>query len=98
MSALVIHDLDYDRELDHAAMAAIGGGGGAPWVYGWITPYVADRQPQGFGGIVNVYDITNNFTAGQMINQFQSVDVNNTGNGATLTVNPNAISANRAAS
>jgi hypothetical protein len=96
MSALTIIDLPYDRELDRAAMSAISGGGGAPWVYGWITPYVSDRQPQGFGGVVNVYDITNNFTAGQMINQFQNVDVNNTGSGATLTVNPNALSNNHA--
>lgn len=45
---------------------------------------------------MNIYDITNNFTAGQMINQFQSVDVRNSGDGANLTVTPNAISANRA--
>jgi hypothetical protein len=95
MSALTVIDLEYDRELDHAAMAALSGGGGAPWVYGWITPYVAERQ-QSYGGVVNIYDITNNFTAGQMINQFQTVDVNNTGNGASLNVNPNALSANRA--
>ena len=94
MSAITVTDLHYDRELDHAAMSAISGGGGAPWVYGWITPY--SNAQSGFGGVVNVYDITNNFTAGQMINQFQNVDVNNTGNGATLTVSPNSVAGNRA--
>jgi hypothetical protein len=96
MSTLTVTDLPYDRELDHNAMAAIGGGGGAPWVFGWITPYVDQRQQQGFGGVVNIYDITNNIAIGQMTNQYQMVDVNNTGNGATLTVNPNALSATRA--
>jgi hypothetical protein len=95
MSALTITDLDFDRELDYAAMAAISGGGGAPWVFGWITPYVENRQ-QNAGGMVNIYDITNNINIGQLVNQVQMVDVNNTGNGATLTVNPNALSANRA--
>ncbi|GAB5094963.1 hypothetical protein P9250_12550 [Caballeronia sp. LP006] len=97
MSAITITDLDHDRELDRAAMLAISGGGGAPWLFGWITPYVADRQ-QGGGGssVVNIYDITNNISVGQMVNQYQSVDVNNTGAGATLTVSPNALSSNRA--
>jgi hypothetical protein len=95
MSALSVTDLQYDCELDHAAMSAVSGGGGAPWIYGWITPFVSAPQ-QGFGGVVNIYDITNNFTAGQMINQFQSVDVRNSGDGANLTVSPNAASANRA--
>ena len=40
MSAITVTDLEYDRELDHKAMASIGGGGGAPWIYGWITPYL----------------------------------------------------------
>src|SRR5262249_5303252 len=46
MCAITVTDLEYDRELDHAAMSAISGGGGAPWVYGWITPFV----PSGGGG------------------------------------------------
>ncbi|MEZ2351155.1 hypothetical protein [Caballeronia sp. RCC_10] len=93
MSVLSVTDLECSRELDDAAMSAISGGGGAPWVFGWITPYISGRQ-EGFGGVVNIYDITNNFTADQMINQFQSVDVHNSGNGANLTVSPNAASAN----
>ncbi|MDR5754004.1 MULTISPECIES: hypothetical protein [unclassified Caballeronia] len=93
MSAITVTDLQYDRDLDHQAMASIGGGGGAPWVYGWITPYSPQRQ-QGFGGVVNIYDITNNFNADQMINQFQSVDVRNSGDNSNITVSPNAIAGN----
>ncbi|SAK64034.1 hypothetical protein AWB78_02216 [Caballeronia calidae] len=108
MCALSVTDLDYDRELDHAAMSAISGGGGAPWIFGWITPFI-DRPPVSVGGgagVVNLIDVTNNIyevtnnitniTVGQMINQFQSVAVSNTGNGATLTVNPNSVAGNRA--
>jgi hypothetical protein len=95
MSLIAITDLKYDRELDYAAMARISGGGGAPWVFGWITPYVEQRQ-QGYGGMINLYEITNNINIGQFTNQVQTVDVNNTGSGATLTVNPNALTGNRA--
>ncbi|SAK67594.1 hypothetical protein AWB76_03995 [Caballeronia temeraria] len=107
MCALTVSDLEYDRELDHAAMSAISGGGGAPWVFGWITPFV-ERSSSGTaaGSAVtliditnNVYEVTNNvtnITVGQMVNQFQNVAVSNTGNGATLTVNPNSTAGNRA--
>jgi hypothetical protein len=100
MSRITVSDLEHDRDLDRAAMSAICGGGGAPWVYGWITPYVESRpQQQGLSGnVVNVFDVTNNYvnnyTAGQMVNQFQSVSVSNTGNNAILAVSPNAIAAN----
>jgi hypothetical protein len=93
MSAITVTDLHYDRELDHAAMASIGGGGGAPWIYGWITPYIESR-PGGFGGVVNIIEITNNFTADQMINQFQQVDVHNTGANSNINVSPTAIAGN----
>ena len=95
MSVLSVTDLECSRELDDAAMSAINGGGGAPWIFGWITPYISGRQ-EGFGGVVNIYDITNNFTADQMINQFQSVEVNNTGNNSNINVSPDARSTNRA--
>jgi hypothetical protein len=108
MCAITVTDLEYDRELDHAAMSAISGGGGAPWVYGWITPYVDRPSGGGAGGSAvvnlidvtnNVYEVTNNITnisVGQMVNQFQNVAVSNTGNGATLTVNPSSVAGNRA--
>ncbi|KXU90210.1 hypothetical protein CR51_32985 [Caballeronia megalochromosomata] len=105
MCALTVTDLEYDRELDHAAMSAISGGGGAPWVYGWITPYVPSSGASAGGAVNlidvtnNVYEVTNNITnisVGQMVNQFQNVAVSNTGNGATLTVNPSSVAGNRA--
>jgi hypothetical protein len=107
MRALTVSDLEYDRELDHVAMSAISGGGGAPWVFGWITPFV-ERASGGAagGGVVNLIDVTNNvyevtnnitnITVGQMVNQFQNVAVSNTGNGATLTVSPTSVAGNRA--
>jgi hypothetical protein len=69
MSAIVVEDLPRDITLDHQAMAAVEGGGGAPWIYGWITPY-APSEPS-VGPVVNLYEVNNNFYAQQMINQFQ---------------------------
>jgi hypothetical protein len=107
MSAITISDLHYDRELDHQAMASIGGGGGAPWIYGWITPFIGSLPGSAGGGnVVNVFDITNNiyditnninnFNAVQMTNQIQAVNVTNSGANANLTVTPVAVAGNRA--
>ncbi|EKS66552.1 MULTISPECIES: hypothetical protein [Caballeronia] len=111
MCALTVSDLEYDRVLDHAAMSAISGGGGAPWVFGWITPFVERSSGGGAAaGAITLVDVTNNIyavtnnitnnvtniTVGQMVNQFQNVAVSNTGNGATLTVSPNSVAGNRA--
>ncbi|MBP0595203.1 hypothetical protein J8I87_37220 [Paraburkholderia sp. LEh10] len=94
MASLTIKDLPHNLALDRKAMSAISGGGGAPWVFGWITPYVAATPS--VGPVVNLYDITNNFYANQMINQFQTVDVRNTGNNSNINVSPDATSVNRA--
>jgi hypothetical protein len=91
MSAITVNDLPLDRDLDRAAMTCVRGGG-APWLYGWITPYVASSPSAGGG--VNVFDITNNYYADQMINQFQSVSVNNTGANSNITVSPGEHGAN----
>jgi len=95
MSAIVVEDLPRDITLDHQAMAAVEGGGGAPWIYGWITPY-SPSEPS-VGPVVNLYEVNNNFYAQQMINQFQSVDVRNSGANSNITVNPNARSSNQTA-
>ena len=94
MASITISDLSHNLALDRKALAAISGGG-APWVFGWITPFVRETTPS-VGPVVNLYDVTNNFYAGQMINQFQTVDVRNTGNNANITVAPTAVSANGA--
>lgn len=78
MSSLVIRNLALDTTLDARAMATVRGGGGAPWVFGWIRPYVpAAPTDAGFGGVINVYEISNNYFADQMNNQFQTIAVNN---------------------
>lgn len=84
MAAIVISDLPASSPLDRQAMKSIRGGG-APWVYGWIRPY--SRATQGFGGVANFYQITNNFFADQMVNQFQTVDVRNSGSNSSINVN-----------
>lgn len=81
MAAITIKDLHTNRVLDRKAMSFISGGG-APWVYGWIRPYVVS-QPS-FGPVVNFYQI-NNF-ADQMINQIQVVDINNSGANSNINV------------
>jgi hypothetical protein len=92
MSCLTITDLSLNLALDRKAMAAIRGGGGAPWVYGWIQPYVP--QTPSIGPVVNLYEVSNNFYANQMINQFQSVDVRNFGANSNLNVSPDARNRN----
>jgi hypothetical protein len=87
MSTIVINDLPMSRALDRKALRAIKGGG-APWVFGWIRPYV-DRRP-GFCGVMNFYQITNVFQAEQMINQFQVIEVSNTGADSTISVGTEA--------
>ena len=91
MSSLTISDLPASATLDRKAMSAIRGAG-APWVFGWIRPYVHSAPSQ--GSVINLYQI-NNF-AEQMINQFQTVSVNNTGANATLIVSVDESSVNNA--
>jgi len=89
MASIHIDDLPASAQLDRRAMAAIRGGG-APWVFGWIRPYVegtSERAPA-----INFYQINN--YADQMINQFQTVTVNNAGANATLDVNVDERSVN----
>lgn len=89
MSSLTIKDLRIDRQLDRAAMSAIKGGG-APWVYGWIRPFSSSAI--GSGQAINFFQINN--YADQMINQFQSIEVNNTGANSAINVNADNRSTN----
>lgn len=94
MSSITVRDLAHSVALDCKAMTAIRGGDGAPWVFGWIQPYQPSTPTP--GSVVNLYQTNNTFYAGQMINQFQTVDVNNTGANSNINVIPNAVSKNRA--
>ena len=91
MASITIGDLPTSAVLDRKAMSAIRGAG-APWVFGWIRPFVAASPSQ--VPVINFYQI-NNF-ADQLINQFQTVSVNNAGNGATLNVVVDESSVNNA--
>ena len=91
MARITIGDLPTSSTLDRKAMSAIRGAG-APWVFGWIRPFVA-ASPSQFP-VINFYQI-NNF-ADQMINQFQSVSVNNSGANSNLNVSVDADSLNKA--
>lgn len=81
MAAIAIKDLQVSRVLDRAAMASIKGGG-APWVFGWIRPYVSASPNQ--APVVNFYQINN--YAEQMINQIQLVDINNSAANSSINV------------
>ena len=91
MASISISELPRSATLDRQAMSAIRGAG-APWVFGWIRPFVHASPSQ--VPVINFYQI-NNF-ADQMINQFQTVSVNNAGANATLNVRVDEGSANKA--
>jgi len=81
MAAITIKDLRSEHALDRKAMSFVRGGG-APWVYGWIRPYVASTPS--VGPVINFYQINN--YAEQMINQIQVVDINNSAANANINV------------
>ncbi|MGZ4787955.1 MAG: hypothetical protein ACXVZX_05500 [Terriglobales bacterium] len=83
MASITIDDLPRNQALDAKAMSSIRGGG-APWVYGWITPY--DPEARNPLPVLNFYQVNNSFYAEQMINQFQTVQVNNTAPGSNISV------------
>jgi hypothetical protein len=91
MASITIDDLPTSATLDRKAMSAVRGAG-APWVFGWIRPFVAESPSQ--LPVINFYQI-NNF-ADQMINQYQTVSVNNSGANAMLNVMVDADSLNKA--
>ena len=91
MASITIGDLPTSATLDRKAMSAIRGAG-APWVFGWIRPFV-EASPS-LRPVINFYQI-NNF-AEQMINQFQTVSVNNSGANATVNVVVDESSVNNA--
>ncbi|HYD96169.1 MAG TPA: hypothetical protein VEC01_12650 [Noviherbaspirillum sp.] len=82
MASITIKDLRTDRILDHEAMSAIRGGGGAGWVYGWIRPH--STPSFGAASVINFYQVNN--YADQMINQIQVVDINNSAANANINV------------
>ena len=83
MAAITITDLTMTRDLPRRSMSLIHGAG-APWVFGWIQPFAPPTAS--VGPVVNLYQTNNTFYANQVVNQFQLVDVNNTGSNSNLSV------------
>jgi hypothetical protein len=82
MAAIAINDLPLGQTLDRKAMSSVRGGG-APWVFGWIRPYVPGESR--FGSGFNLIEV-NNFYADQIINQIQVVDIDNAAAGSNISV------------
>lgn len=91
MAAITINDLHTYRTLDRKAMSAVRGAG-APWVFGWITPYVPASPAA--GSAINFYQINNTYYADQIINQVQVVNVSNSAANSNVNVAVNEQSAN----
>ena len=89
MSILTIKDLSRNSVLDRQAMAAIRGGDGARWVYGWIAAFnpLAGRAQSA----VNFVQNNTIFMAEQMTNQFLQIGVTNSGAGANISVTPTVV-------
>jgi hypothetical protein len=90
MATITINDLPASHELDRKAMSCIRGASGAPWVFGWILPFV-EESPSRFP-VINFYQINN--YADQMINQYQMVSVINSAANSTLNVKVDESSVN----
>lgn len=89
MASIAIKDLPASAALDYKALSAIRGAG-AGWVFGWIRPFV--NAAPSLGPVVNLFQF-NNF-GGQMNNQFQLIDINNSASNAVITVRPEQLGIN----
>lgn len=92
MATITIKDLHTNRALDRDAMSAIKGAAGAPWVFGWIRPYVeaAGRS----GASFNFFQTNHIYVADQMNNQIQVVEVSNAAANANITVDAKQLAGN----
>ena len=90
MSTLRIKDLEISRVLGTRELAAIRGGDGARWVYGWMAAFnpLAGRAES---AAVNFVQNNTIYMAEQMTNQFLQVGVTNTGAGASINVMPTTV-------
>ncbi|HET9205745.1 MAG TPA: hypothetical protein VFO28_05880 [Burkholderiaceae bacterium] len=70
------------RALDYKAMAAVRGGGGAPWVFAF-RPFV--RATERIAPII--YNQITNFIAENLTLQFQNINVENSGSNSEINVN-----------
>ena len=82
MAKTTIQDLPMSRALDYKAMAAVHGGGGAPWVFAF-RPFV--RATERIAPII--YNQITNFIAENLTLQFQNINVENSGSNSEINVN-----------
>ncbi|MBE7417035.1 MAG: hypothetical protein HS128_04640 [Ideonella sp.] len=82
MAKTTISDLPASRALDHKAMAAIRGGGGAPWVFGAFRAFMPAPER-----IVPIIFNQINLIANQLTLQFQNINVENSAPNAAISVN-----------
>jgi hypothetical protein len=91
MTAITISDLPQHRALDQRAIACIRGAAGAPFVYGWIQPYTPPQPSSPAFPAMNFYQINNTinntsiFYAEQVVNQFQTIEINNSAASSNIT-------------
>ena len=90
MAAITISDLNTACTLDRKAMSFIKGGNFGEWTRGIAVPFI--RETPAFGPVVNFYQINNSFYANQMINQYQTIDINNSGFNSNISVVPVMVS------
>lgn len=82
MATTAINDLPVSRALDYRAMAAVKGGGGAPWIFGAFRPFMPAAER-----IVPIIFNQINFFADQLTLQFQNINVENSAPNAQINVN-----------
>jgi len=89
MGKLTIKDLSASLALERKAMSAIRGGGGAGWVYGWITPFtpLVSRAETA----VNLIQTNNFFTVEQMTTQITNIAVTNSAANSNIQVAPTVV-------
>ena len=89
MALITLIDLPMSSALDCRAMSAIRGCGGAPWVTGAFRPYAVPsvQSVPSIGAVANnFFQIENNFYhIESMVNQYQTIQLTNTGNNSNLT-------------
>jgi hypothetical protein len=89
MATIMIHDLATHIPLDRAAMRAIRGGDGAPWVFSF-RPFIESvaRVP---GAVVNFFQTNNIYTAEQMTIQALTVEVGPSAPASAVNVVPTMV-------
>ncbi len=82
MSVITVKDLSSSCELDRQEMALIKGAG-APWIFGAFRSFLGESASAS-PTVNNYYQIDNSIHADKLINQHQTVEINNTGNNSNI--------------